>query len=402
MGRYIRFYRSNPDILLLHIFEFVVYFAAWFAEVAIYTLLIELGAPPYLIALITAMNFLPALLISPFSGVLIDIVDAKKLLLVLALVQVVTTFFMIFIDSYELIPLLGVLLFIKMATASIHFQTDMTVVAKIVPKDSLHIANEIQAAIWSFCYSAGMAISGFYVATFGIAFTFMSDIVIILAAIPLLFFIRFPKSAPRGKQKLKTMLKEGFLYTIGSKKIRYIILMHGIIGFMIIDVLVTLLAGSRFKEIMAVSVAIGLMNAAKAVGLTIGAPLLGRFVNDDNLWIYFFAIGASFILWGLFFIEGFYSTLFMLVFIGIFSALLWAYTYTMLQKNVEDRFLGRTLAYNDMVFMFFGVVATLGIGFLYELGVSLSLIAVVIGAIFALNGAVYKRVGVQIVKGGGS
>jgi len=389
MRRYVEFYRANPNILKLHIFEFVVYFAAWFAEVAIYTLLLELNSPPWVIALITAMNFIPALLVSPISGILIDVVDSKKLLLAIALTQAVATFLMIFIDSYALIPLLGFLLFVKMASASMHFQTDMTIVAKLVKKDSLHIANEIQAAIWSFCYSAGMALSGFFVALYGVSMAFITDVLIILVAVPLLFFIEFPKPNGKAGQRFREIFIDGLDYVFSHKNILYLIVMHGIIGFMIVDVLVTLLVDTRYRELFALSVSIGLMNSFKAIGLTIGAPLLGRFVSEKNLDIYFYLLGGSFLFWS-FFMDSFYLSLVALFFIGVFAALLWAFTYTMLQRSVEERFLGRTLAYNDMVFMFFGVVATVGIGFLYEAGISLALLCATVGIIFVTNGVVYK------------
>lgn len=389
MNRYIGFYRTYPDMLRLHTFEFVVYFAAWFSEVAIYTLLLKLNSPATVIAIITAFNFIPALLISPISGVIIDFINAKKLLFALALVQVGATLFMMLVDSYALVWLLGLLLFIKMAAASMHFQTDMTITAKIVDSDNLHIANELQAMIWSFCYSAGMAASGFFTAYYGIDAAFLMDAVIIFAAVPLLFFITFPASAPKSESVL-FMFKAGIGYVLQNKNILYIMLLHGSVGFIIIDTLLTLLADVYYKEVLSVSVAIGLMNASKALGLMMGAPLLGRFVSEKNLHFFFIAIGVLFGVWGLFFIGNFYATLVLLLLIGLIAALLWAYTYTMLQRATDREYLGRVLAFNDMGFMIFGVATTLGIGYLYDFGVGLGAIAALIGAFFIMNAVGYK------------
>lgn len=389
MNRYIRFYKAYPGMLRLHGFEFVIYFAAWFSEVAIYTLLLKLNAPATVIALITAFNFIPALIISPFSGVIIDFINAKKLLFALAFVQIMATFGMLFIDSYALVWLLGLLLFVKMAAASMHFQTDMTITAKIVENENLHIANELQAAIWSFCYSAGMATSGFFTARYGIDAAFMADILIIVLALPLLFFIPFPKSLPK-KQSVLFMFKEGVYYVVNEKRLLAIMLLHATVGLIIIDVLLTLLADVYYKELISVSVAIGLMNASKAFGLMVGAPLLGRLANEKNLPLFFLLIGLLFAVWGFFFITDFYMTLLFLLLIGSVAALLWAYTYTMLQRATERAYLGRVLAFNDMGFMVFGVMITLGIGYLYDFGIPLGIIAVTIGSLFVLSGVIYK------------
>jgi MFS family permease len=380
----------------LHSFEFVVYFAAWFSEVAIYTLLLELDTPPSVISLVVAMNFLPAILISPISGVIIDFINPKKLLLVLALIQVVSTFFMIYIDSYSLVWLLGLLLFIKMASASMHFQTDMTVTAKLVRKDSLHIANEIQAMLWSFCYSAGMAISGFFVARFGVDAAFVVDIIIILLALPLLLFIDFPK-VEALKHSPFFMLKDGVRYVLKNRDIGIMIVLHSIVGLMIIAVLLTLLADIEYKAFIAVAISIGLMNSFKAVGLMIGAPIFGRFVNEHNFHIPYLVIGVLFIIWSLFFMESFYLTLFFLFIIGCVGAVIWAYSYTILQKRVQREYLGRVLAYNDMGFMGVGVITTYFIGYAYEAGLSLGGIGVVIGLCFSLGAFLYIRYKEEIV-----
>lgn len=56
----------------LSILQLVSYFAAWFSNVAIYTMLVQFGSTAFAISLVTAMHFLPAIIIAPLSGAIID------------------------------------------------------------------------------------------------------------------------------------------------------------------------------------------------------------------------------------------------------------------------------------------------------------------------------------------
>ena len=52
---------------------------------------------------------------------------------------------------------------------------------------------------------------------------------------------------------------------------------------------------------------------------------------------------------------------------------------------------GRVIAYNDMVFLGFSALISFAIGFLYELGLSVEMIAAFMGSLFFV-GAIYYRI----------
>jgi uncharacterized membrane protein len=86
--------------------------------------------------------------------------------------------------------------------------------------------------------------------------------------------------------------------------------------------------------------------------------------------------------------HDFYLSLFASVFVGLFTTTLWSYTYTLLQKNIDAKYYGRIVAYNDMLFLTSATLTSLMIGFLASNAFSLEFIAVVIGIGFLL-GALY-------------
>ena len=77
MKYYINFLRDKPIIRSLSLVNFIASFGAWFSTVAIYTMVVEFGSSEFAIAIVTAMHFIPAILIAPFSGSLIDRLKIK-------------------------------------------------------------------------------------------------------------------------------------------------------------------------------------------------------------------------------------------------------------------------------------------------------------------------------------
>jgi hypothetical protein len=61
-----------------------------------------------------------------------------------------------------------ILLFIRMGSASMFFTTEMTLLPIIISGEALVKANEIHSIIWSFTFSAGMALGGIAVYQFGV------------------------------------------------------------------------------------------------------------------------------------------------------------------------------------------------------------------------------------------
>jgi hypothetical protein len=68
--------------------------------------------------------------------------------------------------------------------------------------------------------------------------------------------------------------------------------------------------------------------------------------------------------------------------VGLLSTSLWSYTYYMIQREIEQRFLGRVIAYNDMIFMLTNVFVTLFIGYLAQKDIDLKYITMSLGVGF--------------------
>jgi predicted MFS family arabinose efflux permease len=184
------------------------------------------------------------------------------------------------------------------------------------------------------------------------------------------------------------MFTDGFHYIRSKRKILHLILLHAAIGLTSFDALITLLADFQYKELIAVPLAIGLMNATRAVGLMIGPFIIGKFITKENLHYFFLLQGLSIILWSQL-QEHYYIGLIGLFVTGFFITTLWSYTYLLIQEETEAQYLGRVISYNDMFFMLSNVATALFIGYASTAGLSLKAITFTLGVGFVLTAAYY-------------
>jgi len=381
---------NNKIIRQLSLIQIFAYFGAWFSHVAIYTMLIKFNASALIISSVVAMNFLPSILLSPFSGSLVDRLPLKKFMLVLLSIEVLMTVCLFFINSLDDIYFLIGLLFIRMASASIFFTSEMTLLPKILEGNLLSKANEIHSIIWSFTFTAGMALGGIVVHNFGAQAAFTIDILFFLIAITILFNTNLNIPFTKASQHIFLDIKDGFNYIKQNKHLLHLMFLHGTVGFTAFDSLVTLLADYNYKYIISIPLAIGITNGIRAFALMIGPFFITNWINKQRLFYLFVFQGFSIFLWSIF-QYNFYFGLIGIFITGFVTTTLWSYTYAMLQEEVDGKFLGRVLSYNEMVFMFMNIFTTLFIGFMATF-VSLGIITAILAGAFILTAIYYRRV----------
>jgi MFS transporter, DHA3 family, macrolide efflux protein len=374
----------------LSLVQFIAYFGAWFSNVAIYTMLVDFGSTELAISIVTAMHFLPAVLIAPFSGAIIDRVKIKPLMITLLATELLMTILFLTIDNKSEIWFLMILIFIRMSAASMFFSTEMSLLAKLLKGKPLQMANEIHSIIWSFTYAVGMAISGFVVNWYGVRTAFIIDAIIF--AIALIVFIRidFVVKASIATDKFFELIKDGFRYIKNDKIILHLIFLHSSVGLTSFDALITILAKNEYKYIISVPLAIGLSNAVRAVALMFGPIFISKYVTKQNLHYLLIFQGISIILWGLL-QDNFYISLIALFIVGLSTTTLWSFTYALLQDNCDEKYIGRVISYNDMFFMLSCIVTTLFIGLMASL-TSIDIITILLGLGFLAFAFYYTRI----------
>jgi len=391
MNQYVELLRNNTTLRRLSIIQLISYFGAWFSHMGIYTLLIQLDAPVWALSAAAGFTFLPSMLLAPFSGAIIDKVDTKKFMLFLTAIEIVTVFWLMFITSLDALWILLGLIFIRMGTGSIYFQTEMSLLPKLLNNDELKLANEIHSMIWSISYAFGMAVAGFYIHYFGTTSAFVADMVLYCISFYLLLGLDIPSIASKHALHVKAMIWSGFVYIRENPKIMHLIFLHASVGLTAYDALIALLADHQYKQFLSIALVMGFINASRALSQVLGQFLLSRYITKETLFYIFIVQGIGIILWGVLQYD-FYLSFIGIFVCGLFTTSLWSYTYTLLQYETDEAFYGRVIAYNDMVFMGMCTLVSFAIGILFEWGLSLSLITGGLGFFFIVFGFYWKWV----------
>ncbi|EAL5079279.1 MFS transporter [Campylobacter jejuni] len=386
---YIELLKNNKNIRILASVQFIVYFGAWFSQTGVFTLLVELNAPTWATATSAMLAFLPGVLLAPINGVIVEKNKPKKLLLSMISIELISIFCLIFVTSLSMLWLLFILIFIRLCVASIYFQAEMSLLAKILTPQELKLANEMHSVIWAISYTAGMASAGIFIYFLGVKTAFLFDCILILIGISFLVRLSIPDFHQKTQSRFFTMIKEGFFYVLNNKIIFHLILLRAFIGLTAYETLVTLLAQHQYKEVLSAALVIGFLNAVRACSLAIGPMVLSKFINDKNLFYMYLGQGLGIILWALTQFN-FYISFLGLIGAGFFTSALWAYTYTMIQKNADKEYHGRVIAYTDMIYLSFSAIISMLMGFLFEIGLSLELITGLLGMIFIFAAFYWK------------
>ncbi len=387
MSRYIRTL-SHPIVARLSLIQLISYFGTWFSQVAIFSLLVELNAGALVISMTAAMAMLPAVILAPVIGIAVDRIPFKKLMATLLATEIAATLGFLLIDSLSLVWLLMLLIFIRSAAASMLFSAEMTLFPKIIEGEMLKNTNEIHSIIWSFTYAAGMAVGGVITYHFGYHAAFITDALLYTLALFILMGLRLALSLPEQTHSHWQMFIDGFVYLKSRRKLIHLILLHAALGLTSFDALVTLLADYEYKTLIAVPLAIGWINAVRAMALMIGPFFIGKWIHNRNLHYFFILEGIAIITWSMV-QHNFYLSLIALFGVGFFTSTLWSQTYLMLQQETDKTYMGRIISYNDMFFMLSNITTALFIGYAYEWGLSLQGITVTLGIGFLLTAAYY-------------
>jgi len=388
MKRYWNLLVTEPLLARLSLIQLIAYFGAWFSNVAIYTLLIGLHVDPSIIAFVAALHFFAGVLQAPFSGVVIDRISPKKLMILLTITEIVATVCLISIDDVSMLIWLYLLVFIRMGAASFQFTVEMSLLPRVVNGKALQYANEMHSIIWSFSYTAGMALGGLLVYYVGTTAAFLLDAFLFVLVLGLVLGMKIEIEIKQNSERFVTMMADALRYIWSNKIVFHLIALHAVVGLTAFDALVVLSVERYYLDVVAVSLGIGLVHAFRAIGLTIGPLVLGGWINLNRLKFLFIAEGLMIMFWGAV-IENFYLSLVASVMVGFITSTLWSYTYTLLQEHTHGNYYGRVVAYNDMVFLAAGGMASLLIGFLVQWQFSLGVIAAILGSAFMAAGVYY-------------
>lgn len=391
MIKYIALLRYNRNFRLFILVSFICSFGVWFSHTGIFTLLIDLDAPVWAITATAALAFIPNVFLAPINGIIVDKFKPKPLMISMFLIETISVLPLIFIDSLDLLWVLFLMIFLRSGAGTLYFQAAMSMLPKILSQKNLKLANEMFGMLWSVSYTIGMGIAGIFIHYFGVKTAFIFDFVLYFVSFFVLINLDLKNIIMKPTNKAFTMIKEGLIYLKNNPLVVHFMILHAFVGVTSYDNLVALLANYEYKEIMSASLVIGFINMIRATSSMIGQIALTKIINDKTLFWLLLGQGIGISLWAVFQFN-YFASFIGLIAAGFFITTIWSYTFTRLQHHCDDEFLGRVIAYNDMIFFITSALTSVAIGFLFKIGISLSMITFVLAICFFVAAFYYAYV----------
>lgn len=238
--------------------------------------------------------YLPAVILGIFSGVLVDIIDRRKIIMIVDLLLCMAFFSLIFLRGSYLAIL--VIAFLINSVGQFYGPAEASAIPIIVRRSQLIIANSIFSATLYSCFLLGFGLSGPLISNFGIDFVF--GLGGALLGIAFLLSLLFPPIKGvidvQGQELVVALQKKDYLkiYKLGRFEILRIIRMIkgklavllsiGILAGvqMVIGILAVLVPGFLEKSLQIKATdASYILVMPLGLGIVTGGIILGKFGN---------------------------------------------------------------------------------------------------------------------------
>ncbi len=346
----------------------------------------ELTNDPFAIGLIGLSEVIPAVSLSLYAGHIIDISEKRKLLLrgvalylscALLLLGLSTNYTATQISNHWIAFSIYVLIFFTGIFRAFTGPTFSTMVASIVPIETLQNAITWNQGIWLSASVTGHATVGFLIAGFGN--TTSLGIISILVAIGFGFIYQIQPKPPlneRGEKKTMDSVKEGLQFVFKTKEL---------LGALSLDLFAVLFGGAVAmipvfaKDILQVGpIGFGWLNAASDIGSIIIIVILTLFPmrkgQGRKLLISVGGFGICIIIFAL--SKLFWLSFVVLLISGLLDGVSVVIRGTILQLKTPANMRGRVMSVNSM---FINSSNELG---QFESGVAAKLLGVIPSVIF--------------------
>ena len=362
---YFELLRKNPTYTRFWLSFLISNGGTWFNTIAVFVLVIELTGSELALGSIMALRMLAFAVPQPFTGMLADMYDRKKIMIIANLLSALVALGLIFVNTSEQLILLYVLVFLMMALHALEVPAERAALPNIVKKNELLTANAIDTATWSAMLGLGCALGGFVTAKYGVDVAFIIDAISFIIAALLIFTINFPQKEEEKVEGsiIKTGLTNifyGWKYISSKKEILRLVFAKSVwtIGGGGLVFLIVLVGDEIGVGDFAIGV--GVMFLARAIGVGVG-PLISRSLfRDRDKWKYIIGLlisisGLFYFIFGL--LEWTILSISLIIFSHAASGSNWVLSTVMLQERVPDEWRGRVFATDLLLMAFFNAAS---------------------------------------------
>lgn len=328
----------------------------WFNTIALYTIILNLTGSGRDIGLLLVARFLPSFIFGSFSGVVADRFSRRSIMIISDLLRALVVLGFLLVRRADQLWILYSLTVLQLGLSTFFEPAKTAVIPSLVSDRELVAANTISSVTWSIMLTLGAFVGGIVTGLFGSDVAFILDALTYLLSAALIASVRFPKRAPRGKNKLTIRRVLGITETLEG--VRYVKRRPRVLALLLVKPawglgggILTLLAvfGEKvFPMGKSAATGIGVLFAARGIGTAVG-PIVARRISGEGKKGMQNSIGIAFLIGGIFYVAFGAATSFVvaLIVLGIAhtgGSILWVFSTVLLQRGVEDSFRGRVFA----------------------------------------------------------
>jgi MFS family permease len=230
------------------------------------------------LGLVGLVRFVPALVLSFVSGVIVDTYDRRLILLGAQAIPAVTSALMLaaILSETVTLPMVYVLVFFAGVSSAFEAPARQTMIPALVPRRLFSRAMTFNSTLQSLCAVTGPAVGGALIALQGVGLGYAAHLLLVLISMVVLFPVRTPSSSsslPRSRGGVSLdAIREG---------LRFLRNQPVVLGAMTLDMFAVLFGGAKaLLPIYAVDVlhadaiGYGVLTASLDVGSLIAAAFL--------------------------------------------------------------------------------------------------------------------------------
>ncbi|HEX6533273.1 MAG TPA: MFS transporter [Gemmatimonadaceae bacterium] len=328
----------------------------WITRIATSWLVYRLTGSAFLLGLVGFCGQIPTLILTPFSGVLVDRWDRHRILVVTQVLSMLQSLALAVLALAGVITV-GEILALQLFQGMINsFDTPARqafVVDMVGGREDLPNAIALNSTMVNASRIVGPSIGGMLIAAFGEGWCFMIDAISYVAVIISLLAMRIART-PRGRAETRLIeeLRTGFDYVRHSLPIRSALVLLAVVSTMAIPYSVLMPAIAR-DTLHGGAHTLGFLMTASGLGALAGALYLasrGSVVGLGRaIAVATATFGAALVAFAL--SRTLWLSLLILPVVGAGFMVQLASTNTVLQTIVEERLRGRVMAFYTMAFL---------------------------------------------------
>jgi MFS family permease len=342
----------------------------WLSRVAVSWLVYRLTGSAYYLGMVGFAGQVPAFLLGPLAGVLVDRWDRHRLLCVTQALSMVQSFLLAALTLPGVITvgeIVALSAFQGLINALDTPARQAFVVEMVESREDLPNAIALNSSMFNAARLVGPALAGLIIAAAGEGTCFLADGFSYLAVIGSLLAMKLPSrsGAPAPAKPILRRLKEGFRYAFGFPPIRSLLLLLALVSF----------AGTPYVVLLPVFTAdvlhggpyaLGFLYAASGLGALAGALYLAARTSVLGLGSLVPLAAALFggSLIGFAFSHLYWLSLILLTLSGFGMMVQMASSNTLLQTMVDDDQRGRVMSFYTMAFLGMAPFGSLAAGLL--------------------------------------